>query len=118
MRVPLHIVLIDDHAGFRQTARELLVERGHIVVGEAACGAGALQVVSCCSPDVAVLDVGLGGESGFDVARELLRAHPRLVIVLVSADPRGPDEVSASGARSFLLKSQLGTADLAALVGR
>ena len=108
------LVLVDDDPIFRGAARELFTRRGYAVLGEAACAAAAHSVVERCAPDLVMVDVCLGGESGFDLASALTRAHPGLAVVLMSAnkDVGDPDRVSASGARGFIAKSQLSTADL------
>jgi len=111
------IVIVDDHPSFRRVARDLLHARGFAVVGEAEHAAAAQEVVGRTAPDAVLLDVGLGEESGFAVARALTRSHPRLAVLLTSADPdRGEVEgARASGARGFLPKDRLADADLAAL---
>src|SRR3954451_16128694 len=116
-RLP-RIVIVDDHAVFRQIARELLEERGYAVLGEADCGAAAIALVERRAPDLAVVDVRLGDENGFDVAAELTRAHPSLSVVLTSTDPDAgdPGRLASSGARGFVPKARLGTVDLSAFV--
>jgi DNA-binding NarL/FixJ family response regulator len=114
----LRFVIVDDHPVFRQVARELLEERGYAVAGEADSAAAAQSVVGRCRPDIVIVDVRLGDESGFDVARELTGSHPSLVVVLVSTDPElnDPRRVTQSGARAFLPKTRLATADLVGLL--
>jgi two-component system, NarL family, nitrate/nitrite response regulator NarL len=108
------IVIVDDHPVFRRVARELLEERGFTVLGEADCAAAAQSLVEDCAPELAVVDVLLGDESGFDVARVLTRAHPSLGVLLVSSNPDldDPVRVAQSGARGFLPKGRLASADL------
>jgi DNA-binding NarL/FixJ family response regulator len=110
-------MIVDDHPVFRQVARELLEERGHLVVGEADCAAAAHSVVGRCRPNIVIVDVLLGSESGFDLARSLTRAHPALAVVLVSTNPdfEDPRRVTESGACAFVPKARLATADLAGL---
>jgi DNA-binding NarL/FixJ family response regulator len=115
-RASLRVVIVDDHAGFRRMMAELLRVVGHVVVGEAHDGSSALHVVRRCVPDVVFVDVGLGEESGFDVASALARSDPAPAILLMSADEcPDPARVSASGARAFVAKSRLAAADLGAL---
>ena len=111
---PRTVVIVDDHGAFRRTARDLLRMRGYAVVGEAACAATAYDIVERVAPDAVLLDVNLGGENGFDVARALTRRHPGLAVLLMSADPYHAESgrVRASGARGFLSKSQFVDADL------
>jgi DNA-binding NarL/FixJ family response regulator len=112
MPAPIRVVIVDDHPAFRRAARELLELRGHAVVGEADCATSAYDVIARCRPELVVLDVHLGTDSGFDVARTLTRKHPALAVVLVSAAEREVDLVLETGARGFVPKWCLATVDL------
>lgn len=114
----LTLVLVDDDRNFRTAARRLFTLRGHTVLSEAGCTATALTAVRRCLPDVVLVDVHLGEESGFDLARRLTREHPGLAVVLMSADggAGATDHARASGARGFLPKSRLTATDLGELV--
>ena len=61
-----------------------------------------------------LLDVHLGAECGVDVAQVLTGAQPSLDVVLVSAEPPDADaqRLRTCGARGFVLKTELATADL------
>jgi DNA-binding NarL/FixJ family response regulator len=112
----LRVVIVDDHPGFRHVMADLLRFGGHELVGEAHDGSSALNVVRESAPDVILVDVGLGRESGFDVASALTREHPSPAVLLMSADEcSDPARVSASGARAFLMKSRLPAADIRTL---
>jgi len=113
----VRIVIVDDQPVSRKAVREVLERRGHSVVGEAADGADALNAVADLEPDAVLLDVRVGGESGFEIARRLTGAHRTLAVVLTSVDPAtSPELARASGARAFVPKTLLHTVDLAALV--
>jgi two-component system response regulator EvgA len=109
------LVIVDDHTGFRASARALLELDDFDVVGEAGDGAGALTAVGRLAPEVVLLDIGLPDMSGFDVA-ELISS--RTAVVLVSS--RSPDQVSkrarGCGAVGFIAKDELTGAALEALV--
>src|SRR4051794_36135125 len=108
MPAPIRVLIVDDHPAFRRTARELLELRGHAVVGEADCAAAAYAVVASCEPDLVLLDVGLGPESGFDVARGLWGLYPAPPVLLMSAgDPQDLALVVGAGARGFVPKWRL-----------
>ena len=62
------IVVVDDHPTFRATACALLEAEGFVVVGEAADGLTALEVIERLAPDVVLLDVQLPDIDGFEVA--------------------------------------------------
>lgn len=114
----MRFLIVDDRAESRDAIRELLEKRGHEVVGEAGDASGALDLAERCSPEAVLLDVRLGGESGFDVAESLTAARPELAILMISVDSDISLELAyASGARGFVLKQRLHTVDLNALLG-
>src|SRR4051812_48582904 len=78
-------LVVDDHAGFRTSARFLLELEGFEVVGEAADGATAITAAERLQPDVVLLDVQLPDGQGYDVAREILARGLDARIVLVSS---------------------------------
>lgn len=103
------VLVVDDHAGFRTCARELLEAEGFEVVGEAEDGASALARAAELHPELVLLDVQLPDLDGFEVAERLLAVTPDLDIVLVSSRDRssyGP-LVEQSGARGFVSKGDL-----------
>ncbi|MBO3752718.1 response regulator [Streptosporangiaceae bacterium NEAU-GS5] len=65
------VLIVDDHHGFRSSARALLEAGGFAVVGEAATGAAALDAVARLRPEVILLDVQLPDIDGFAVAERL-----------------------------------------------
>jgi two-component system response regulator EvgA len=109
----LRVIIVDDHPTFRLAARRLLEARGFQVVGEAGCGASALEAVEHHEADAVLLDVRLGDDDGFTVCRRLTEARPELAVVLASDDDYGHSEMIAGcGARGFIHKSRLPEADL------
>ena len=66
------MLVVDDHAGFREMARALAVSGGLEVVAEAADGATALTLCQEHHPDLVLLDIGLPDLDGFDVRRRML----------------------------------------------
>ena len=112
------VLIVDDHASFRSSARLVLESDGYEVVGEAEDGASAVSVAHELLPEVVLLDVNLPDRDGFEVAAELTRhASPPLVVLTSNraAGDFGP-LVAASGARGFIPKAELSGATLAALV--
>jgi len=109
------VLIVDDQPTFRELAREVLHRRGYTVVGEAGCGATAIDAAHRLQPDAVLLDMRLGEESGIEVTRKLGRACPQAAVLLVSNQDYGHcrDRLHYSGARGFLLKSRLATAELA-----
>jgi DNA-binding NarL/FixJ family response regulator len=67
----LSCIIVDDSATFLDAARRLLRRQGMTVVGVASTGAEALRLVEEQRPDVALVDIGLGAESGLELAGRL-----------------------------------------------
>lgn len=67
--MPLRVLIVDDHVGFRGFARRLLAALGMDVVGEVGDGLAALAEVARVRPDLVLLDVLLPDLDGFEVAR-------------------------------------------------
>jgi two-component system response regulator EvgA len=113
LTVLLRVVIVDDQPSFRSAARALLGARGHVVVADVGDRRAALEAVAQFDPDVVLLDVSLGEESGLDVARSLVSGRPGIAVVLMSIDETVSQEgVRASGARGFVPKAKLFDADL------
>lgn len=112
------VVIVDDHPGFRASARMLLEAEGYDVVGEAADGASGLKVVAELDPDVVLLDIQLPDIDGFQVATQLSAAGTRGAIVLVSSRAREDlrSLVEGSAARGFIPKSELSGDALEAVI--
>ncbi len=111
-------MLIDDHASFRASARWLLETEGYEVVAEAASGERALDLVVEAAPDLVLLDVGLPGIDGFQVATAIRARSPRARIVLLSSRDLcdlGEDRVLGCGAAGFVHKADLSRAAIAAI---
>ena len=67
------MLIVDDHADFRASARALLEAEGFEVIGEAADGREAIAEVRRLRPDVVLLDIQLPDQDGFAVAERLAR---------------------------------------------
>jgi CheY-like chemotaxis protein len=104
----LRFLIVDDNAHFLGVARDLLESEGMIVVGVASTSAAALQLARQLKPDVLLIDVDLGEESGFELAQRLAADEDRRV-VLISAYPESEfaDLIAASPAVGFVAKSDL-----------
>ena len=84
----LRALIVDDNLEFLETARRLLEGQGIAVVGVASTSAEALCRAEEHNPDVILVDVDLGQESGFDVAERLgATAGPRRPAVQISVHP-------------------------------
>jgi two-component system, NarL family, nitrate/nitrite response regulator NarL len=87
LHVGARVLIVDDNRSFLTSARALLESEGLEVVGVVADGPGAAAALEVTHPDVVLVDVDLGRESGVSVTRELAAAHPQVCIILISAYP-------------------------------
>jgi len=114
----LTVLIVDDHPGFRSSARALLEAEGFDVVGEADNGVSALAAIGRLHPGVVLLDIQLPDIDGFEVAERLAHAGDPPAVVLVST--RGVSSyrrrLARSPVRGFISKSELSGNALSALV--
>ena len=107
----LRCVIVDDSPRFLDAARGLLEREGVTVVGVASTGSDAIQRIRELRPDVTLLDIDLGTESGFEVARRLHREAgpgPSPVILISTHDEQDfADLIAASPVLGFLSKAAL-----------
>jgi two-component system nitrate/nitrite response regulator NarL len=101
-------LLVDDNAGYLDAARSLLEREAIEVVGVASSSAEARSLLAALRPDVVLLDIDLGPESGFELARELARQdHARLILISTHSQLDYADLIAASPAVGFIAKSKL-----------
>lgn len=115
-RVGLTVLIVDDHPAFRSSARRLLEEEGFDVVGEAADGEAGLSMARELAPELVLLDVGLPGLSGYDVAERLAGGRSKIVLVSSRAQEDLGRRVTESGAVGFISKDRLTPEAILALV--
>lgn len=115
----MHTVLIvDDNEGFRVLVRALLEADGFDVVGEAVDGATGLADARLLRPDLVLLDIGLPGLGGFEVAHALADDDTPPFVVLTStrdSSAYGP-RLATSRALGFIPKDELSGEAIRALV--
>jgi DNA-binding NarL/FixJ family response regulator len=113
------VVIVDDHAPYRATARALLEAEGFAVVGEASTAAEGLAAAERERPDLVLVDVQLPDLDGFDAAARLTSRDEGINVVLVSSRDYSNFAalVERSGARGFVPKAELSGARLAQLLG-
>ena len=92
--MPLQCIIVDDYESFLKVARAKLERQGMAVVGVASNGAEALRQARELSPDVALIDISLGTESGFDVAREITPYVGS--VILISSNDQYEDDHRAN----------------------
>ena len=106
--VALSCLIVDDNGGFRNAARSLLEREEIEVVGMASNSAEARSRVAELHPEVVLVDIALGAESGFELARAL--AHeggPQLILISTLPEVDLVDLIAASPAVGFIAKSEL-----------
>jgi two-component system, NarL family, nitrate/nitrite response regulator NarL len=98
----------------------LLEQEGVQVVGVATSGDEALRAVAELRPDVTLLDIDLGGESGFDVARRLAAERDpgpgRLILISTHSEEDLVDLIRESPAIGFLGKPSLSATTIMGLL--
>jgi CheY-like chemotaxis protein len=112
------VLIVDDHAAFRASARLLLESEGFEVVGEAADGGSAIEQSTSLAPDLILLDVQLPDIDGFEVATRVTDSEDAPAVILISSREGGDfgPLVNASGARGFVAKAELSGESLRALL--
>jgi two-component system, NarL family, response regulator NreC len=112
------LILVDDHAMFRQSLRKLLEDQGFSIVGEASDGREAVRLARTQDPDIAILDVSMPLLNGIDAAHEIHRLAPRTQVILLTMyrEEAYILEALRAGIRGYVLKDQAAS-DLIAAVG-
>jgi CheY-like chemotaxis protein len=115
-------LIVDDSSGFLAVARRLLERQGVTVAGVASSGAEAVRRFAELRPDVVLVDLYLGSESGLNLA-ERLAAMPgsdstAIILISTHAEEEYRDLVEASAAVGFIPKDRLSADAIEALTGR
>ena len=114
----MRCLLVDDNAAFLESACALLDRQGVTVAGTASNTADALRQASLLRPDVAVVDIGLGDENGFDLAGYLTKAGVPVIMVSTGSAADYADLVDESPAAGFLPKIELSAAGIRGILDR
>jgi CheY-like chemotaxis protein len=123
-RMGLRCLIVDDSAPFVKAARGLLEREGIGVVGLASSTAEALQRANELRPDLVLVDVDLGSDSGFDLVKQLDRTvrsgwgegKPAIILISSHAEEDVEELVAESPAAGFLAKSSLSASTIQALI--
>jgi DNA-binding NarL/FixJ family response regulator len=104
-------LIVDDNEAFLASASSLLEGDSLHIVGLARTGDEAARLVAEMRPDVALVDVDLGSESGFEVAATLAAfdSPPKVLLISTHAEDDLVDLIALSPAVGFLPKSRLST---------
>jgi len=105
------VLAVDDQPVFLDAIGKLIgATAGMFMVGEAACGEEALELVETLGPDLVLMDVCMPGLGGLQAARQIKAAHPETVVALLSTTH--PAELTCEGhacpGDALIWKSDLG----------
>jgi CheY-like chemotaxis protein len=111
-------LIVDDNERFLQVACDLLKRDGIAVVGVATASAEALRQAERLCPDVALVDIVLGDEYGFDLANALAQVPepPGVIMISTYTETDFADMIAASPAIGFLSKTHLSGAAIRLLL--
>jgi CheY-like chemotaxis protein len=106
--VELSCFILDDSAEFLEVARSLLEREGVAVVGVAATAGDALERIGELRPQVVLVDIDLGADSGFEVVRRIAKATATSAILISThAEDDFAELIAESPAAGFISKSEL-----------
>ena len=100
------VLLVDDAAAIRTALRGVLEDAGIEVVGEAADGVEGVAMAGSLRPDVVLMDLRMPSRNGFEATTRIVRDHPGVRVVVLSAyeTEESAEAVLAAGAFAFLPK--------------
>jgi CheY-like chemotaxis protein len=120
--VSIRCLLVDDNDAFLEAATVLLQREGMTVAGVSSNSAEALQQAHALRPDVILVDIGLGEESGFDLARLLAQdgqsSDAEVILISARAETDYAELIAESPAAGFLVKSELSARAIDRILGR
>lgn len=101
----MRVLIAEDEALIRMDLRELLIEQGHEVVGEARDGAEALALARTLAPDVVFMDINMPVMNGIEAAAILGEARIAPVVIVTAFSQAGyVEQASAAGAMAYIVK--------------
>ena len=122
MTEPLRCLIVDDNPSFLEAARTLLEREGLTIAGVASNGAEALREAESLRPDVILVDISLGEESGLEVARRLHEdkqtGGARVVLISTHSLSDFGDLIGESPAAGFIPKAELSAHAIRAILER
>jgi len=117
---PLRCVIIDDDQFFLEAARALLEADGLTVAGTASTRADSVRQVDTLRPDFVLIDIRLGQDSGFSVARDLAAGGSPAALIMIStyAEEDYADLLAESPVIGFLPKAELSGKAIRRIIGQ
>jgi len=104
---PYKILLVDDHALFREGLKRILAEARDLkVIGEVADGLELLKVLNTLTPNMVILDISMPNIRGIEAIQEIKTLHPELkmLVLTMHRDMEYLHQAISSGAHGYLLK--------------
>jgi DNA-binding NarL/FixJ family response regulator len=111
MTPPLRTLLVDDDDIVLEVLQHRLAGLDYLkIVGTATNGEVAIVAADCLRPDLIILDLGLPSLSGMDTMRSIIKSHPRVRFVVLSANqsPETVQQAFDSGAAGYVFKLSSG----------
>ncbi|SRR6266567_9081199 len=108
--VPIRCLIVDDNPSFLEGATDLLKREGLDVVGTASTGAEAIRLVTKLRPEVTLVDIDLGEEDGFELARQLSEtssAFTKVILISTHSEQDLAQLIAASPAIGFVSKARV-----------
>jgi DNA-binding NarL/FixJ family response regulator len=102
----IRVLLVDDHAIWRDGVRSILEGTEFHVVGEAASGKEGVAAAGVLQPQIVLLDIRMAGGDGLEALRTLKERHPQTAVVMLTSyeNPTYLARAVAGGASGYLLK--------------
>jgi DNA-binding NarL/FixJ family response regulator len=112
------VLLVDDHAIMRQGLAQLIDGEPDLTVcAQVEDAQNALDVVSETQPDIAVVDISLGGRDGLELIKELQVHHPKMLVLVLSMHDEVlyAERALRAGARGYIMKQERAQVVMAAI---
>ena len=103
----IRIMIVDDHPAVREGLALLLAPEGVCVCGEASGRAEALDIVRQSRPQIALVDLSLGGEDGADLVEDLLTLQVPAIVYSMHEDAHRVEGAFAAGALAYVTKREM-----------
>ncbi|HHU29173.1 MAG TPA: response regulator [Firmicutes bacterium] len=100
------VLVIDDAAFMRLSLKNMLLNNGFEVVGEAENGAIGIKKYLECKPDIVTLDITMPEMDGLKTLKEIMKIDPKATVVMITAMGQESmvKEAILNGAKSFIIK--------------
>jgi DNA-binding NarL/FixJ family response regulator len=103
------VFIVDDHCILREGLSHLINSEDDLVkCGESDNVSDALQAVTDCKPDIAIVDISLGDGSGIRLIENLTYSHPSLPVLVLSMHDESAyaERCLKSGAKGYIMKQE------------